>query len=150
MYVARVDSAPAVVNTWLGMIGVDHERVDDRNWTIRVPTTKREVIAVAVHAGERTLLLRAFFMRGPDRDRAGVYRRLLMKNLEMRSWRFALDDAGDVWLLADAETSVLGAAGLDGLLGLLSTYVDETFEGALRLGFDVPDNMQVRGREPNA
>jgi len=47
--------------------------------------------------------------------------------------------------VADAETSVLGADGLDGMLGLLSTYVDETWESVIRMGFDVPDGMRVSG-----
>jgi hypothetical protein len=151
VYGARVDSsAPALVNTWLDRIGADFERVDDRNWTVRVPSAKREIIAVALHVGERTLSLRAFFMRGPDRDHEAVYRRVLMKNLDTRMWRFALDDAGDLWLVADAETSVLGADGVDGLLGLLSTYVDETWESVIRAGFDIPPGMRVSGPPPGA
>lgn len=151
MYGARVDaSGPALVNTWLDRIGADHERVGDRDWTIRVPSAKREIVAVALHVDERTLTLRAFFMRGPDRNARDVYRRILMKNLETRAWRFALDDAGDIWLTADAETSVLGADGLDGLLGLLSTYVDETWEGVIRAGFDIPDGVRVSGPPPRA
>lgn len=151
MYGAPVDaSGPALVNSWLTRIGADFERLDDRNWTVRVPSAKREIVAVAISVGERTVALRAFFMRGPDRDAEGVYRRILMKNLETRMWRFAIDDAGDLWLVADAETSVLGADGLDGLLGLLSTYVDETWESVIRMGFDVPDGMRVSGPPPPA
>jgi hypothetical protein len=149
VYGARVDaSGPALVNSWLTRIGADFERLDDRNWTVRVPSAKREIVAVAIAVGERTVALRAFFMRGPDRDAEGVYRRILMKNLETRLWRFAIDDAGDLWLVADAETSVLGADGLDGMLGLLSTYVDETWESVIRMGFDVPDGMRVSGPPP--
>jgi hypothetical protein len=93
--------------------------------------------------------MRAFFMRGPDRAHADVYKRALRKNLDMRHWRFAADDAGDLWMIAEAETSLLGSDGLDGLLGLLSTYVDESFEGILRLGFEVPDGQGV-GPPPGA
>jgi hypothetical protein len=67
----------------------------------------------------------------------------------MRLWRFAAEDAGDLWMITEAETSLLGADGLDGLLGLLSTYVDESFEGILRLGFEVPDGQGV-GPPPGA
>ncbi len=129
---------PARVQEWLTTVGADAERVGPAEWSIRVPSAKRGVVAVAAHAGERTLALRAFFMRGPDRAHRDVYRRALRKNLDMRHWRFATDDAGDLWLITEAGTAALGAEGLDGLLGLLSTYVDETFEGLLRMGFDVP------------
>ena len=139
----------ALVRVWLDGIGVYAERLGPVDWSIRVPSVKRGIVAVAARVGERTLEMRAFFMRGPDRAHADVYRRALRKNLDMRHWRFAADDAGDLWMIAEAETSVLGADGLDGLLGLLSTYVDESFEGILRLGFEVPDGQGV-GPPPHA
>lgn len=138
-----MDGDAALVQVWLDRIGVDAERLGPADWSIRVPSVKRGIVAVAAHAGERTLEMRAFFMRGPDRAHADVYRRALRKNLDMRHWRFAADDAGDLWLVAEGEVAVLGADGLDGLLGLLSTYVDEVFEGILRLGFDVPEGQGV-------
>lgn len=140
---------PALVQRWLDGIGVDAERLGPREWSIRVPCAKRGVVAVAATVGERTMSLRAFFMRGPDRAHVDVYIRALRKNLDMHHWRFAADDAGDLWMVAEAETSLLGADGLDGLLGLLSTYVDETFEGILRMGFEVPDGQGV-GPPPGA
>lgn len=139
----------ALIQRWLDNIGVDAERLGPAEWSIRVPCSKRGVVAVAATAGERTLGLRAFFMRGPDRAHVDVYTRALRKNLDMHQWRFAADDAGDLWMVAEAETSLLGADGLDGLLGLLSTYVDETFEGILRAGFEVPDGQGV-GPPPGA
>lgn len=144
-----MNDGAALVQLWLDRIGVDHERLGHADWSVRVPSTKRGVLAVAITAGERTLSLRAFFMRGPDHAHADVYRRALRKNLDMHQWRFAADDAGDLWMVADAETSLLGADGLDGMLGLLSVYVDEVFEGILRAGFDVPDGQGV-GPPPGA
>ncbi len=141
--VVPVSNGSPLVQVWIDRIGVDAERLGPTEWSIRVPSLKRGVVAVAASAGERTLSMRAFFMRGPDRAHEDVYRRALRKNLDMRHWRFALDDAGDLWVIAEAETAVLGADGLDGLLGLLSTYVDESFEGILRLGFEVPNGQGV-------
>ena len=144
-----MDSSAPLVQVWIDRIGVDAERLGTTEWSIRVPSLKRGVVAVAASAGERTLSLRAFFMRGPDRAHADVYRRALRKNLDMHHWRFATDDAGDLWIIAEAETAMLGADGLDGLLGLLSTYVDESSEGPLRLGSEVPDGQGV-GPPPTA
>ncbi len=129
--------AAARVQEWLDGIGVDAERRGAADWSIRVPSSRRGIVAVAAHAGERTLVLRAFFMRGPDRAHAEVYRRALRKNLDMHHWRFAVDDAGDLWMTAEATIARLGPDALDGLLGLLSTYVDEIFDGMLRRGFEV-------------
>lgn len=132
-----------LIQAWLDQIGAEAERLGPREWSVRVPSTRRGVVAVALRSGERTLGMRAFFLRAPDRAHLEVYRRILRKNLDMHAWRFALDDTGDLWLVTEAETSALGRDGLDGLLGLLSTYVDETFEGVLRLGFELPEGERV-------
>jgi len=138
-----VSDGATLIQTWLDQIGAEAERLGPREWSVRVPSAKRGVVAVSLRSGERTLGMRAFFLRGPDRAHLDVYRRILRKNLDMHAWRFALDDTGDLWLVTEAETSALGRDGLDGLLGLLSTYVDETFESVLRLGFELPEGERV-------
>lgn len=132
-----------LIQTWLDQIGAQAERLGPREWSVRVPSATRGEVAVAIHARERTLGMRAFFMRGPDRAHLDVFRRILRKNLDMHAWRFALDDAGDLWLVTEAQISVLGHDGLDGLLGLLSTYMDETFQSVLRAGFDLSEGAGV-------
>ncbi|MSO45053.1 MAG: hypothetical protein EXQ74_07120 [Thermoleophilia bacterium] len=136
-----MDDDAALVHLMLGAAGVDIERRGPRDWSLRVPCTTRGIITVGVHAGERTLAFRAFFMRGPDHALREVYRRAMRKNLEMQAWRFATDDSGDLWLITEVESVLLDADGLDGLLGLLSTYVDETFQGILRLGFNLAEGL---------
>ena len=81
-----------------------------------------------------------------------MYARLLRKNLDTRHWRFAIDDDGDLFLLADARLDGLDVDVLDGLLGALSTLVDEIYESVVRMGFEVPEGTDVRpapaGPEP--
>lgn len=113
-------------------------------WVVRVPTERRGAVAVHVAESERTVTLRAFVFRGPDRQREAVYRRLLEKNLAMRHWRFALDADGDVVAAADIVTGDLDDARIDGLLGALSVAVDEVYEGILQTGFGAPPS-----RAPN-
>jgi hypothetical protein len=130
-----MDAASARVALRLEEAGLPAERRSEREWVVSVPSTRRGPLAVGLEVGERTLVLRAFVIRGPDRNREEVYRRLLRKHLETRLWRFALDDAGDVFAVADVPLEGLTAAALDGILGLLAVYVDETYEGVLRTGF---------------
>jgi hypothetical protein len=125
------------------------ERRSDREWVVAVPVAKRGPLGVLVTAGDRTLTLRTFLMRGPDRSREEVYRRLLRKQLDTRMWRFAVDDAGDLFALADLPLERLTADLLDGALGLLAVLVDETYEGVLRTGFDVPEGTRL-GPPPGA
>ena len=112
-------------------------------WVVRVPSAKRGDVAAHILAAERTVTIRAFLIRGPDRGHRDIFRRLLRKNLTTRDWRFALDEAGDIYAVADAAVDGLDADALDGLLGGLSALVDEVYEGVLRAGFAVPDGVVV-------
>ena len=121
--------------------GAEQQR--DRSFAVQVPVTKRGPLAVAIVVGDHTLTLRTFVMRGPDRAREDVFRRLLRKQLDTRVWRFAIDDDGDIFAAGDLPLAGLTADVLDGTLGLLAGLVDETYEGLVRTGFDVPDDVPL-------
>jgi putative sensory transduction regulator len=127
------------VQSVLDEAGLEVRRHGPRTWAVAVPLSSRGPLGVTLTAGERTLAMRAFLMRGPDRAHEDVYRRLLRRNLGGRVWRFALDDAGDVHVAGDVPLDGLDADALDGVLGLLAALVDEVYEPVLRAGFDVPD-----------
>ncbi|HSJ72815.1 MAG TPA: YbjN domain-containing protein [Miltoncostaeaceae bacterium] len=139
-----MDAAPARIAHYLDQIGADAERQGERDWGVRLPSTKRGAIGASLTVRERTLTIRAFVLRGPDRGHEDVYRRLLHKNLTTAHWRFAIDDHGDVFLLCDAALAALDADALDGLLGSLCSVVDETYESVVRAGFDVPAGTDFR------
>lgn len=126
----------------LDALDIDAERRGDREWSIAVPCATRGSIGVLVNVRELTVTLRAFLVRRPDRDAAGVHARLLHKNLSTRHWRFAIDDLGDVFARADARLEGLDVGVLDGLLGELSTLVDEVYESIVRMGFEVPEGTE--------
>ena len=122
----------------LDALDIAPERRGPREWSVAVPCSTRGAVGVLVGVRELTVTLRAFVVRAPDRDAEAVYARLLHKNLGTRHWRFAIDDLGDVFAVADARLEGLGVEMLDGLLGELSTLVDEVYETIVRMGFEVP------------
>lgn len=130
-------------------LGVEGHATAGGGWVVHVPCTKRGHVAAQITASERTLTVRAFLIRAPDRAHIDVFRRLLRKNFSTRDWRFALDEAGDIYALADAPLDARSADALDGLLGALSVLVDEVYEGVLRTGFDVPDGVVVGAPPPS-
>jgi len=140
---------PADIEALLEAVGARPRRRAQREWGVLVPTAIRGDLPVHVLAAERTLAMRAFFMRGPDRRQLDVHRRLLRRNLSGYLWRFAVDDDGDVWLLAELPLPALGEGTIEQALGALSTLVDETYETAVRTGFDVPDDVPL-GPPPEA
>lgn len=122
-------------------IGLHVERGGPRHVLTRVPTRLRGDFGVVIEVAERSAVLRAFLVRAPDRNEIEVYRRALRRNLSGSTWSFAVDDDGDLFLAA--RIVIGGDAGLDDVLGELSVLVDETYEGFVRLGFDVPDDVAV-------
>lgn len=147
--IAGMDAGTEQIADYLAEIGADAQRAAEREWSVRLPSTKRGAVVAGLTVRERTLSITAFVVRAPDRDHEGVYRRLLQKNLSARAWRFAIDGDGDVFAVADAPLAALDADALDGLLGELCTLVDEVFEGIVRTGFDVPEGT-VFGPPPSA
>ncbi|MDX6645986.1 MAG: hypothetical protein QOK40_1713 [Miltoncostaeaceae bacterium] len=137
------EDASARIGRYLDEIGAEAERSGPRQWAVRVPSTKRGSVAVGVACGDRTLTLHAFFMRAPDRNHERVHERLLRKHLATYAWRFALDDLGDLFLVAQTPLACVDADELDRLLGTLSTYVDEVYEGVVREGFVVPEGTVI-------
>jgi len=122
----------------------------DGGWSVALPSLKRGVIGVGVLARERTVRLASFVMRAPDRDHQAVYRRMLERNMQMAYWRFGIDPDGDLFLTAHLADDQLGPESLDALLGLLVTYVDETYEGLVRTGFDIPAHIQLGAPPPGS
>lgn len=100
-------------------------------------------MTVQIAVGERSATFRAFVMRAPDTRHEAVYRRVLRKNSDAAVWAFALDELGDVFLVANRPLDGMDDDTIDGLLGALSSLVDETFEGLVRLGFDIPPGVAV-------
>ena len=135
----------------LAAIGAAYERRGPNVWRVEVPAVDRRSVTVGIAADERTLNLTAFVLRAPDRNHEGVYRRMLQKNMDLAAagpWRFALDDHGDVYLVARVDRTRAVAAALDGVLGALSALVDATWMGLMHLGFEVP-GTHAAPRGPN-
>jgi Putative bacterial sensory transduction regulator len=86
-------------------------------------------------AGTHSLQVEAFFCRQPDENHASFYRFLLERGGRMYGVHFALDPAGDVYLVGRLPLAAISTEEVDRLLGCVLTYADETFDQALMLGF---------------
>lgn len=136
------DDEQAALGAAIDALGLTTTRSGPRHWTVGVPTELRGELACGVEARERTLVMRAFVLRAPDRAHDRVYRAALERNIDCRTWYFAADGHGDLFLVAEVPLDRVTERALDGLLGALSVLVDETFEGLARTGFDVPEGAR--------
>jgi len=86
-------------------------------------------------AGAHSLHVEAFFCRQPDENHAAFYRFLLERGGRMYGVHFALDPAGDVYLVGRLPLAAISPAEIDRVLGCVLSYSDDNFDQALMLGF---------------
>lgn len=108
-----------------------------RTRIVRIPAEPRGPLALTLVAGERTVALQAFLIRRPDRSAEEIHRHLLHSHWGSAPWRFALDELGDIYVLASLDQADLDTSALDGVLGVLSVLVSQVYDGLLRTGFDL-------------
>ena len=140
----------ARIGAYLQELGLSPMARRGGGWSVELSSIKRGAIGVGLRAHERTVRMGTFLMRAPDRDHEAVYRRMLERNLQMAYWRFGLDSDGDLILAAHLEDAQFGPETLDTVLGLLVIYVDETYEGLVRLGFAIPSHINIGAPPPAA
>jgi hypothetical protein len=85
--------------------------------------------------GAHSLHVEAFFCRQPDENHAAFYRFLLERGGRMYGVHFALDPAGDVYLVGRLPLTSITEAEIDRVLGCVLSYSDDNFDPALMLGF---------------
>lgn len=119
----------------LAELGVEHERLSDREFLVPLRGEHKLVTNTLLAVGDTSLVVEAFFMRGPDEAHADVYRFLLQRNLRTYGVHFALDSLGDVYLTGKLPLEAISADEVDRLLGSVLTYADESFNPAIALGF---------------
>lgn len=123
-------------------LGVEAVRSGPDEWAVAVPSEIRGEISVIVNLRESGVRLSSFLMRRPDRNHGEVATRLMRRNLRTWLWRFALDDDGDLFLVADLPVGAVDEVTLDRALGAFSVLVDESYETTVRSAFDVPQGTR--------
>jgi len=96
---------------------------------------RKLAIAVLVTEADAALRFESFFMRKPLDDPDRFYAMLLGRNARARGVAFALDAAGDVYLVAHLPVAAVADAELDRLVGAFLVESDGMFDAAMRVGF---------------
>ncbi|MEU4696786.1 YbjN domain-containing protein [Nonomuraea dietziae] len=102
---------------------------------VKLPGQHKLATMTWLIVGDQALHVEAFFCRQPDENHAEFYKWLLGKNGGMYGVHFAVDPAGDVYLVGRVPLAAISEEELDRLLGCVLTYADEWFDRALELGF---------------
>jgi len=104
-------------------------------FVVQLPGEAKLRTTVSVIAGEQGLSASAFVVRRPDENHEAFYRRLLRRNVKLPGIAFAIDDAGDVYLVGRLPAEGVTTDSVDRLLGAILATSDGAFNELLTLGF---------------
>lgn len=125
----------AVIAAALDEREVSYQRTAPGSFLVQLPGVHRLGIACWLVVGEHALLVEAFVMRHAEENQQQLYDFLLQRNARMYGVAFALDAAGDVYLVGRLPLAAVSADEVDRLLGAVLSYADDNFDTMLRIGF---------------
>ena len=114
---------------------LEYRRHGPGRYMVKLPGTKKLATMCQLSLGEHSLLVEAFVMRHADENRERLYDFLLQRNGRMYGVAFALDQAGDVFLVGRIARHAITPEELDRVLGSVLCYADENFNAMLEIGF---------------
>jgi hypothetical protein len=114
---------------------LEFRRHGQGHYVVKLPGTKKLATMCQLELGAHSLLVEAFVMRRPDENRERLYDFLLQRNARAYGVAFALDHAGDVYLVGRIARHAVTPEELDRVLGSLLSYADDNFNAMLEIGF---------------
>jgi hypothetical protein len=115
--------------------GLQHEHSGPGSFIITLPGTKKLQTTCRVLVGQHGVLVEAFVCRRPDEAHQDVYRWLLRRNARLYGVHYALDKAGDIYLIGRLAHHAMTAQELDRVLGQVVEAADGDFNTLLEIGF---------------
>jgi Putative bacterial sensory transduction regulator len=114
---------------------LEHEHSGPGNFIITLPGSKKLQTTCRVLVGQHGVLVEAFVCRRPDEAHQDVYRWLLRRNARLYGVHYALDKAGDIYLIGRLAHHAMTAQELDRVLGQVVEAADGDFNTLLEIGF---------------
>lgn len=131
----RPASLDELITRVLDDLDVPYEQRQPGSFLLTLPGSKKLQTTCWVLVGEQGVLVEAFVCRRPAEAHEEVYRWLLRRNARLYGVHYALDQAGDIYLLGRLSHHALTPEELDRLLGQVAGAADEDFNTLLGLGF---------------
>jgi hypothetical protein len=129
-------SAPAdIIREVLAESELDVAEPQPGQFFVKIPGTHKLFTNCWFVVGEHSLLVEAFVCRKPDENHDAFHQWLLRRNSRMFAVAFALDQAGDVYLVGRLPLAAVTPDDVDRMLGAVLQYADESFDTLLEIGF---------------
>lgn len=130
-----VQHATAVVRSHLADSGAPWDETEPGRFSVELPGERKLKTSCSLAVRDHSLVVNAFVARRPDENAEGVYRWLLERNARLPGIAFAIDGAGDVYLVGRLPLAAVAADEVDRLLGAVLDTADSSFNTLLELGF---------------
>jgi hypothetical protein len=122
-----------------GLLGIEHRAITDRTatdrWVLRFKGAEKDVIAIWLTLGQRTIVAEAELMPAPDEGTDAVHALLLTRNSSLFGLAYAIGPEQGLYLVARAPAATFDAAELDRLCGGIVSELDEVYPTAMTLAF---------------
>ena len=115
--------------------GLEYSSPGDGQYFVRLPGTHKLATNCWLVVGRHALLVEAFVCRKPDENDEEFARFLLRRNAKTYAVSFAMDKAGDVYLVGRLPLHAVTPDEVDRVLGCVLEYADEAFNPLLEIGF---------------
>ncbi len=125
----------ALIESTLDGRELSWEHTGDRGYAVTLPGVHKLTTTCHLVVGEHALRIEAFVIRQPDERREQLWAWLLQRNARMYGVAFAIDRVGDVYLTGRLSLAAVTEDELDRLLGAVLSYVDDSFDTMLEIGF---------------
>lgn len=125
----------STIQSTLDETGLKYEISEPGAFLVTLPGTRKLATMCWLIVGAHSLLVEAFVMRHAEENREQLYDFLLQRNARMYGVSFALDSAGDVYLVGRLPLHAVTPEEIDRLLGSVLTYADENFNAMLEIGY---------------
>lgn len=127
--------ATSVVRDHLADSGAPWEESRPGRFSVELPGERKLKTSCSLAVGDHSLTVNAFVARHPDENTEGVHRWLLERNARLSGVAFAVDSAGDIYLVGRLPLEAVTPAEVDRLLGVVLDAADSSFNTILELGF---------------
>jgi putative sensory transduction regulator len=127
--------AIATIESTLDERGVQWDKDGESSYAVSLPGVHKLRTQCHLLVGDHSVRIEAFVMRTPDENAGRLWSWLLQRNARMYGVAFAIDAAGDVYLVGRVPVHAITPDEVDRLLGAVLTYADESFDTMLEIGF---------------
>lgn len=129
------DRAADVIREHLAASGAPWEESSHGRFSVELPGERKLKTSCSLAVGDHSLTVNAFVARHPDENTEGVHRWLLERNAKLSGIAFAVDGAGDIYLVGRLPLGAVTSDEIDQLLGVVLDTADSSFNTILELGF---------------